>query len=155
MWTSEFYFEDQWKWHRSSSLKCRWFHKNVLRKEAERVLLNPSNPRGTFLVRNSENAPGLFIDWSSARKAECLSGPYSLSVRDYDDQRGAHVKHYKIRYSDPNIGYYIAARRAFPTLDDLINYYTSKREFFDWFSFRSVDIWLDILQKTLMVSVVH
>jgi hypothetical protein len=36
----------------------RWFHKNILRKEAERLLLNPINPRGTFLVRNSENAPG-------------------------------------------------------------------------------------------------
>lgn len=41
-----------------SSISFRWFHKNVLRKEAERLLLIPSNPRGTFLVRNSENAPG-------------------------------------------------------------------------------------------------
>jgi hypothetical protein len=39
----------------------RWFHKNVLRKEAERLLLIPANPRGTFLVRNSENAPGKLI----------------------------------------------------------------------------------------------
>ncbi|CAF0953628.1 unnamed protein product [Rotaria magnacalcarata] len=84
-----------------------WFHKAVLRKEAERLLLNPANPRGTFLVRNSENTPG----------------PYSLSVRDFDEQRGSHVKHYKIRFNDPSIGYYIAARRTFISLEELIDYY--------------------------------
>ncbi|CAF1205471.1 unnamed protein product, partial [Didymodactylos carnosus] len=31
-----------------------WFHNNVIRREAERLLLNPINPRGCFLVRNSE-----------------------------------------------------------------------------------------------------
>jgi hypothetical protein len=55
-------------------------------------------------------------------------GPYSLSVRDNDEQRGPHVKHYKIRHPDSNIGYYIAARRAFNTLEELIDYYTSKRK---------------------------
>jgi hypothetical protein len=55
-----------------------------------------------------------------------VEGPYSLSVRDVDDQRGAHVKHYKIRYPDPKIGYYIATRRAFKTLEELIDHYTSK-----------------------------
>ena len=89
----------------------RWFHADIFRKEAERLLLNPVNPRGTFLVRKSENAPG----------------PYSLSVRDSDESRGAHVKHYKIRYPDANVGYFIAARRTFATLEDLIDYYTSKR----------------------------
>ena len=59
-------------------------------------------------------------------------GPYSLSVRDFDEQRGPHVKHYKIRYPDPNIGYYIAARRAFKSLEDLIDYYTSKTKNFDF-----------------------
>jgi len=53
-------------------------------------------------------------------------GPYSLSVRDSDEQGGPQVKHYKIRYPDPNIGYYIAPRSAFHTLEDLIDYYTSK-----------------------------
>ena len=52
-------------------------------------------------------------------------GPYSLSVRDIDEQRGAHVKHYKIRYPDPKIGYFIAARRSFKTLEELIDHYTS------------------------------
>ncbi|UJR16458.1 hypothetical protein I4U23_003360 [Adineta vaga] len=89
-----------------------WFHKNVLRKEAERLLLIPSNPRGTFLVRQSENAPG----------------PYSLSVRDVDEQRGPHVKHYKIRYPDPKIGFYIATRRAFKSLEELIDHYTKNSD---------------------------
>ncbi len=106
----------------------RWFHKNVLRKEAERLLLIPSNPRGTFLVRNSENAPGEFSLWikKSYFFIYLLLGPYSLSVRDSDEQRGPHVKHYKIRYPDPKIGYYIATRRAFKTLEELIDYYISK-----------------------------
>jgi len=39
----------------------RWFHKDIARKEAERLLLDPKNPRGTFLVRNSENAPGKIV----------------------------------------------------------------------------------------------
>ena len=110
-----------------SFVRCRWFHKNVLRKEAERLLLIPSNPRGTFLVRNSENAPGPSLNCSVPRASSslCFSGPYSLSVRDVDDQRGPHVKHYKIRYPDPKIGYYIATRRAFKSLEDLIDHYIS------------------------------
>ena len=54
-----------------------------------------------------------------------FTGPYSLSVRDIDEQRGPHVKHYKIRYPDPKIGYFIAARRAFKTLEELIDHYSS------------------------------
>ncbi len=53
-------------------------------------------------------------------------GPYSLSVRDVDEQRGAHVKHYKIRSPDPKIGYFIAARRVFKTLEELIDHYISE-----------------------------
>jgi tyrosine-protein kinase Fyn len=61
------------------------------------------------------------------RKSENAPGPYSLSVRDSDDVRGAHVKHYKIRYPDAKVGYFIAARRPFTTLDSLIDYYKSER----------------------------
>ena len=109
----------------SKKISFRWFHKNVLRKEAERLLLIPSNPRGTFLVRNSENAPGKSIQSIDEYRQSAHLGPYSLSVRDIDEQRGPHVKHYKIRYPDPKIGYFIAARRAFKTLEELIDHYTS------------------------------
>jgi len=59
-------------------------------------------------------------------RSRFFSGPYSLSVRDVDEQRGPHVKHYKIRYPDSKIGYFIAARRTFKTLEELIDHYTSK-----------------------------
>ncbi|UJR29956.1 hypothetical protein I4U23_017503 [Adineta vaga] len=84
-----------------------WFYKDIQRKEAERCLLNPNHLPGTFLVRNSEKPPG----------------PYSLSVRDFDEQRRPHVKHYKIRYADQNFGYFITQRRIFPTIEELINHY--------------------------------
>ena len=95
------------------------------------MLLVESNPRGTFLVRNSENAPGLLTTKFSSKNSiidsiVLISGPFSLSVRDFDDQRGVHVKHYKIRYPDPNIGYYIATRRTFKTLEELIDHYSSR-----------------------------
>ncbi|CAF1566061.1 unnamed protein product, partial [Didymodactylos carnosus] len=78
-----------------------WFHNNVIRREAERLLLNPINPRGCFLVRNSEKM-------------------YAHT----DDQRGAHVKHYNIRSLDAKQGYYIAARRVFKTLEELVQHYS-------------------------------
>lgn len=119
----------------------RWFHKNVLRKEAERLLLIPSNPRGTFLVRNSENAPGkilYFLNLKAKKNYFRIKGPYSLSVRDIDEQRGPHVKHYKIRYPDPKVGYFIAARRTFKTLEELIDHYTSKISFIFFAMFFSI-----------------
>ncbi|XP_076335508.1 tyrosine-protein kinase Src64B isoform X2 [Tachypleus tridentatus] len=84
-----------------------WFFGKVSRKDAEKLLLLPSNPRGTFLIRNSEQT----------------SGAYSLSVRDWEHQKGEHVKHYKIKAMD-NGGYYVTTRRTFPTLQDLIKYYS-------------------------------
>ncbi|GBP08994.1 Tyrosine-protein kinase Src64B [Eumeta japonica] len=51
-----------------------WFFENVLRKEADKLLLAEENPRGTFLVRPSEHNPNGF----------------SLSVKDWEDGRGYH-----------------------------------------------------------------
>lgn len=81
-------------------------------------------------------------------------GPYSLSVRDFDEQRGPHVKHYKIRYSDPAIGYYIAARRTFSSLEELIDYYISKIENYD-FNRQKISVLFLSFQKTLTVFVVN
>ncbi|CAF0811189.1 unnamed protein product [Didymodactylos carnosus] len=86
-------------------LDDRWFHNHVSRKEAERLLLNPANPRGCFLVRNSETA----------------TGPYSLSVIDINKERGVHVKHYNICKSDK--GYFIADKRVFQSVEELIKHY--------------------------------
>ncbi|UYV81745.1 hypothetical protein LAZ67_20002184 [Cordylochernes scorpioides] len=84
-----------------------WFFGSVSRKDAEKMLLLPSNPRGTFLIRNSEQP----------------SGAYSLSIRDWDPSKGDHVKHYKLKTLD-NGGFYVTTKKTFPTLQDLVTYYT-------------------------------
>uniref|UniRef100_A0A8C7GU42 Tyrosine-protein kinase n=1 Tax=Oncorhynchus kisutch TaxID=8019 RepID=A0A8C7GU42_ONCKI len=84
-----------------------WYFGKMGRKDAERLLLNPGNNRGTFLVRESETT----------------KGAYSLSIRDWDDAKGDNVKHYKIRKLD-NGGYYITTRAQFDTLQKLVKHYT-------------------------------
>ncbi|XP_017484337.1 PREDICTED: tyrosine-protein kinase Src64B, partial [Rhagoletis zephyria] len=71
------------------------------------VLLAEENPRGTFLVRPSEHNPN----------------GYSLSVKDWEDGRGYHVKHYRIKPLD-NGGYYIATNQTFPSLQALVMAYS-------------------------------
>lgn len=56
-----------------------------------------------------------------------LSGAYSLSIQDWDDVKGDHVKHYKIRKLD-NGGYYITTRAQFETLQQLVHHYSGKSE---------------------------
>lgn len=87
---------------------CSWFFGKISRKEAERLLMAEENPRGTFLVRNSEhNRNG-----------------YSLSVKDWEEARGYHPKHYMIKPLD-NGGYYIATNQTFPSLPSLVMAYSS------------------------------
>ncbi|XP_036603306.1 tyrosine-protein kinase Fgr [Trichosurus vulpecula] len=84
-----------------------WYFGKIGRKDAERQLLSPSNPRGTFLIRESETT----------------QGTYSLSIRDWDEKKGDHVKHYKIRKLD-NGGYYITTRVQFDSVQKLVQHYT-------------------------------
>ncbi len=63
-----------------------------------------TNTRGTFLIRESEQNPGGF----------------ALSIKDWDQERNFHVKHYKIKPLDNNRGYYITTRQTFATLQDLV-----------------------------------
>lgn len=83
-----------------------WYFGKMGRKDAERQLLAQNNPRGTFLIRESETT----------------KGAYSLSIRDWDDAKGDHVKHYKIRKLD-NGGYYITTRTQFDTVNQLVEHY--------------------------------
>uniref|UniRef100_A0A023F4P5 Tyrosine-protein kinase n=1 Tax=Triatoma infestans TaxID=30076 RepID=A0A023F4P5_TRIIF len=90
-----------------------WYFGKVSRKEAEKLLMSEDEPRGTFLVRDSEHNP---------------SG-YSLSVKDWDQPRGYHVKHYKVKpVTDATTmtvqGYFIATNQTFPTLPALVLAYT-------------------------------
>lgn len=64
----------------------------------------------------------------------CLSGAYSLSIQDWDDVKGDHVKHYKIRKLD-NGGYYITTRAQFETLQQLVHHYSGKSESADQIRF--------------------
>uniref|UniRef100_A0AAQ5Y367 Tyrosine-protein kinase n=1 Tax=Amphiprion ocellaris TaxID=80972 RepID=A0AAQ5Y367_AMPOC len=84
-----------------------WYFGKMGRKDAERQLLGHGNQRGTFLIRESETT----------------KGAYSLSIRDWDDNKGEHVKHYKIRKLD-NGGYYITTRSQFDTVQQLVEHYT-------------------------------
>ncbi|XP_075936438.1 tyrosine-protein kinase Yes [Anarhichas minor] len=84
-----------------------WYFGKMGRKDAERLLLNPGNHRGTFLVRESETT----------------KGAYSLSIRDWDEAKGDNVKHYKIRKLDSG-GYYITTRAQFDTLQKVVKHYT-------------------------------
>ena len=114
----------------------RWFYKDISRKETERLLLAPGNKMGSFLVRESETSPGerpqlCVVD--DASRALCstvffsTSGSFSLSVRDYVSDQGDVVKHYKIRCLDKG-GYYISPLNSFPSLQELVKYYTCESE---------------------------
>ncbi|KAI0240349.1 Tyrosine-protein kinase yes [Lamellibrachia satsuma] len=83
-----------------------WFFK-VDRREAEKQLMLPGNPRGTFLVRGSADKKS-----------------YALSIQDYDEERRQRIiKHYRIRRTD-NGDCYISPRNRFPTVIDLISHYS-------------------------------
>lgn len=73
-------------------------------------------------------APPLVLDLHSCLTS-CVSinppGAFSLSVKDVTTQ-GETVKHYKIRSLDDG-GYYISPRISFPTLQALVEHYSSKR----------------------------
>ncbi|KPP60306.1 hypothetical protein Z043_121705 [Scleropages formosus] len=86
-----------------------WYFGKMGRKDAERHLLAQGNPRGTFLIRESETT----------------KGAYSLSIRDWDETKADHVKHYKIRKLD-NGGYYITTRTQFDTVQQLVEHYTER-----------------------------
>ncbi|XP_073420105.1 tyrosine-protein kinase Fgr [Dendrobates tinctorius] len=84
-----------------------WFFGKLGRKDAERQLLSEGNTQGSFLIRESETTKGAF----------------SLSIRDWDNTKGDHVKHYKIRKID-NGGFYITTRVQFDSVQELVQHYT-------------------------------
>jgi len=87
-----------------------WFFPKINRREAEKLLLSTNNCRGTFLVRNSEQA----------------QTGYSLSIKDEDQVKGDHVKHYRIKTLD-NGGYFVATRNTFRTMSELIAFYSKSQ----------------------------
>ena len=91
------------------SIPSSWFFGHISRKEAEKLLLSQDLPRGAFLIRFAEHIPGGF----------------SLTMRDYEVERGPHIKHYKIKCLDQG-GYYVTTRQTFSTLPELVAAYMRK-----------------------------
>ena len=60
-----------------AALPCRWFHPNLLAKEAEDLLLKKGQD-GTFLVRPSQSTPGDYT--LSARSVETCGYPTTFCV---------------------------------------------------------------------------
>lgn len=89
-----------------------WFVGKISRKESERQLLSPENGLGSYLIRESETAPGNYV----------------LCVRSFQEGKGDVVKHYKIKPLDDNKGFFITARRTLPSLQDLINHYSESAD---------------------------
>lgn len=83
-----------------------WFFGPISRKDAQKLLLMESNQRGTFLVRNSQQN----------------AADFSLSLRDFDDSKGIHVKHYRVKAAE-NTGFFITTKMTFPTLEELVLFY--------------------------------
>uniref|UniRef100_A0A914L316 Tyrosine-protein kinase n=1 Tax=Meloidogyne incognita TaxID=6306 RepID=A0A914L316_MELIC len=84
-----------------------WYAGKIQRSTAEKLVLAGKMPRGTFLVRKREG------------------GEYALTINDLKDD-SLDVKHYKIRPLDNASGFYITTRKVFPTVRDLIFYYSKE-----------------------------
>ncbi|KAL5016988.1 hypothetical protein ScPMuIL_006577 [Solemya velum] len=85
-----------------------WLVEKVDRKEAERGLMTPGNPPGTFLVRESKSCPGNHV----------------LSVLNNDPAEGLDVIHYRIQSLD-NGGCYLKGLE-FRGIYDLVDHYKSQ-----------------------------
>ncbi|XP_077586862.1 tyrosine-protein kinase Lck [Stigmatopora nigra] len=84
-----------------------WFFRNISRNDSMRLLLAPGNTKGSFLIRESETTPG----------------SYSLSIRNFDQDNGDVVKHYRIRNLDCG-GFYITNKISFSSLTELVQHHT-------------------------------
>ena len=83
-----------------------WFFGAIKRNDAEKLLMQPFNKYGSFLVRNSQST----------------SGDYSLSIRDTDK-----VRHYRIRRLDDG-GFCVVARNIFNAIPELVQYYEKQAD---------------------------
>lgn len=83
-----------------------WFFGETPRADAERLLLQPENEPGAFMVRNSR-----------------IPGAYALSIKDIEeDTSEVGVRHYKIKTLDKG-GYFISKEPTFVTLQELVEFY--------------------------------
>ncbi|XP_056405215.1 src-like-adapter 2 [Hyla sarda] len=90
-----------------ATVQNRWFYKGINREKAEELLLISCNRSGSFLIRESDTR----------------RGSYSLSVRKSNQATLDTIKHYRINRLE-NGWYYISPRLTFPTLQDMVDYYS-------------------------------
>ena len=83
-----------------------WYHGKIAKGDCEKQLLLPGNIQGTFCVRDSESQ----------------TEEYSLSVRNYSEEKGHHIKHYKIQTLDSG-RFCISLPSKHLTLSALIEHY--------------------------------
>uniref|UniRef100_A0A183BUU1 Tyrosine-protein kinase n=1 Tax=Globodera pallida TaxID=36090 RepID=A0A183BUU1_GLOPA len=84
-----------------------WYAGKIQRSMAEKLVLAGKMPRGTFLVRKREG------------------GEFALTINDSKED-SLEVKHYKIRPLDNGSGFFIATRKRFHSVRDLIAYYSKE-----------------------------
>ncbi|XP_025070447.1 src-like-adapter 2 [Alligator sinensis] len=85
----------------------RWLYEGISREKAEELLFLPYNHSGSFLIRESQTRKGF----------------YSLSVRRTNHSSWDSVKHYRINRLE-NGWLYISPCLTFPSLQDLVDYYS-------------------------------
>ncbi|KAI0978795.1 hypothetical protein GJ496_000103 [Pomphorhynchus laevis] len=88
-----------------------WFFEGVTLRDAERLLDQPFNCSGTYLIRPSGSIPG----------------NYALSILDVHSNDQTQVKHYRIQLSVDG-RFFIGPKADFATINDLVDYYTAKSE---------------------------
>lgn len=82
-----------------------WF--SIDRREADKQLMLPGNPRGTFLVRNSTDGK-----------------TFAMSIRDFNQTSSeVAIRHYRVRVSDDNGKVYISPKMVFTDLIELVEHY--------------------------------
>ncbi|VDL19066.1 unnamed protein product [Hymenolepis diminuta] len=86
-----------------------WY--DISRKDAERMLLMPGLPQGTYILRPCS-------DYRS----------YALSIRFEIDRNMYSIKHYKIRTRDNGAGFFITNRTNFASVADLITHYQTNSD---------------------------
>ncbi|XP_015263678.1 PREDICTED: src-like-adapter 2 [Gekko japonicus] len=94
-----------------AKISYRWLYEGICREKAEELLMLPSNHEGSFLIR----------------KSQMMKGCYSLSVRHAQHGAWDSVKHYHINCLENN-WIYITSRLTFPSLQDLVDYYSDSRD---------------------------
>ena len=86
-----------------------WFAGKLTRSMAEKLVSAPNLPRGTFLIRKRDH-----------------ENEYALTINDADNARlnGPNVKHYRIKPLDNLDGFFITTKKIFPTIKDLVGFYS-------------------------------